>query len=154
MKALERRGFSALHIVVALTGFCYLYMEYFVTTDDPFAIVNHPWQPGLIAAHIVAAPVFAVFFGMILRSHTLPKLRRGEPVNRRTGWISLLSFSVMTVSGYLLQVAVSPVMIETWRWTHIIAGTLFVSAYGFHFGVGWRIGRAERRRRARARPAR
>lgn len=146
MKALERRGFTALHTVVAVTGFCYLYMEYFLTIDDPFAIVNHPWQPLVMAAHIVAAPVFVVFFGMILRSHTLPKIRRRERIHRRTGWTSLVSFSVMALSGYLLQVAVSPVLIATWSWTHIITGILFVAAYGVHFVLGWRIGRAQRRR--------
>ena len=146
MKALERRGFTALHTVVAVTGFCYLYMEYFLTIDDPFAIVNHPWQPLVMAAHIVAAPVLVVFFGMILRSHTLPKIRRREQIHRRTGWTSLVSFSVMTLSGYLLQVAVSPVLIATWSWTHIITGILFVAAYGVHFVLGWRIGRAQRRR--------
>ena len=150
MKALERRGFSVLHIVVAVTGFAYLYMKYFVTNDDPFAVVNHPLEPYALSAHIVAAPVLVLFFGMILRTHTLPKLRGASATNRRTGWVSLASFAAMSVSGYLLQTAVTPWLLSTWFWTHIVASVIFVTGYGIHFGIGWRIGRrARRRERAR-----
>lgn len=146
MRELERVGFNAFHIVVAASGLLYLYMKFFMQTDDPFAIVNHPWQPLVLAAHILAAPVFIVFFGMLLRSHTLVKLRRNEKVNRRTGWISLMSFSVMAMSGYLHQVASSPEWINLWWWIHIVTGVLFVIGYGVHFAVGWPIGRARRKR--------
>lgn len=150
MKALERRGFFVLHIVVAVTGFAYLYMKYFVTSDDPFAVVNHPLEPFALSAHIVAAPVFVLFFGMILRTHTLPKLRGASRTNRRTGWVSLASFAAMSVSGYLLQTTVTPWLVRTWFWTHIVAALIFVTGYGIHFGIGWRIGRqARRRERAR-----
>lgn len=152
MRALERRGFTALHVVVATTGLAYLYMKHFMTTDDPFALVNHPLQGPTLAVHIVAAPVFVVFFGMILRSHTLRKIRIGRTTNRMSGWVSVVGFAVMTISGYLIQVSAAPVLTTIWFWTHVVSGCAFVVGYGSHFVIGWPIGQRSRRR-ARARRA-
>lgn len=135
----ERWGFNTFHAVVAVTGFVYLYMKYAMTTDDPFAIVNHPWQPSMLSYHVVAAPFFVAFFGMLFRSHSFGKLRSRNPANRRTGWISLLSFSAMALSGYLIQVATTPALITFFIWTHVAASVVFVVGYGIHLVNGWRI---------------
>ena len=135
----ERWGFNAFHVIVAATGVVYLYMKYAMTTDDPFAIVNHPWQPATLSAHVVAAPFFVAFFGMLFRSHSFGKLRSRKPANRRTGWTSLLSFSAMAFSGYLIQVAATPGLIEFFIWTHVAASAVFVVGYGIHLVNGLRI---------------
>ena len=135
----ERWTFNALHAVVGVTGFVYVYMQYVLVTDDPFAIINHPWQPATLAIHVVAAPVYIAFFGMLFRSHTLRKLRVGNPANRRSGWTSIIGFSVMALSGYLIQVGTTPAFITFSIWLHIGAGTLFVVSYGVHLVNGWRI---------------
>lgn len=139
MSRWERWSFNALHAAVAVTGFAYLYMQYVLATDDPFAIINHPWQPATLAIHVVAAPVFVAFFGMLFRSHSLRKLRSRNPANRRSGWTSIIGFAVMTMSGYGLQVAVAPALITFLIWLHIGSGTLFALSYGVHLVVGWRI---------------
>jgi hypothetical protein len=135
----ERWGFNAFHAVVAATGFVYLYMKHAMTTDDPFAIVNHPWQPAMLSAHVVAAPLFIAFFGMLFRSHSFAKLRSRSPANRRTGWTSLLSFSAMALSGYLIQVATTPALITLFIWTHVAASVVFVVGYGIHLANGRRV---------------
>ena len=150
MKPIERWGFTVAHAVVALTGFTYFYMRHFISADDPFAVVNHPWQPPILAVHIVAAPAFVLLFGMLLRSHALPKLRGPRAVNRRTGWVSLVGFAATALSGYLLQVATAPAALRIGYWTHMAAGCVFALGYGWHFARGWPLGR-ERRRRHRAR---
>ena len=151
MKAVERWSFNALHVVVACTGLLYLHMKYFMTTDDPFALVNHPWQGATLAAHILAAPAFVVAFGMILRSHTLPKIRHRRRTNRLTGWISLVTFGLMTLSGYLIQTSTTATLITIWSWTHIVSGCLFVAGYSTHVLIGWPISRRLRRRARRLR---
>lgn len=138
----ERRGFNAAHGVVAVTGVVYFWMKYAMTTDDPFAIVNHPWQPTMLALHVVAAPLFVAFFGMLFRSHSFGKLRSRNPANRRTGWISLLSFAAMALSGYGIQVATTPALIAVCIWSHVAASAVFVVGYGVHLVNGWRIDRA------------
>lgn len=137
----ERWAFNTLHWVVAVTGFAYLYMQYVLATDDPFAIINHPWQPATLSIHIVAAPVFIALFGMLFRSHSLRKLRSPSPENRRSGWTSLIGFTVMALSGYAIQVAAAPALITFFVWLHIASGGLFAVFYGVHLFVGWRVNR-------------
>ena len=148
----ERWGFNAFHVIVAATGTVYLYMKYALTTDDPFAIVNHPWQPTMLSTHVVAAPFFVAFFGMLFRSHSFGKLRSRNPANRRTGWTSVLSFSAMALTGYLIQVATTPALITFFIWTHVAASVVFVVGYGVHLVNGWWIDRTPRGTVATPRP--
>ncbi len=135
----ERWGFNAFHVIVAVTGTVYLYMKYALATDDPFAIVNHPWQSTMLSAHVVAAPFFVAFFGMLFRSHSFGKLRSRNPANRRTGWTSVLSFAAMALTGYLIQVATTPDLITFFIWAHVAASVSFVVGYGIHLVNGWRL---------------
>ena len=135
----ERWGFNAFHVIVAVTGAVYLYMKYAMTTDDPFAIINHPWQPAMLSAHVVAAPFFLAFFGMLFRSHSFGKLRSRNAANRRTGWTSVISFSAMALTGYLIQVAATPALITFFIWTHVAASVVFVAGYGIHLVNGRRL---------------
>ena len=149
----ERWAFNLLHAVVAATGIAYFCMKYLMAATDPFAVVNHPWQPSMLAWHIVAAPFFVVFFGMLFRTHTLRKLLSASPRNRRTGWTSLLGFSMMALTGYLIQVASSPAWITAWIWIHVAASAVFVVGYTTHMVVGWRLGRVSAIRPGTLRPA-
>ena len=137
----ERWGFNTLHVIVGVTGFVYLYMKYMMTTDDPFAVVNHPWQSITLSLHLVAAPFFVAFFGMLFRSHSLRKILSSNPANRRTGWTSLICFSAMAVSGYFIQVVTTPPLINGFIWLHIVTSALFVVGYGIHLVLGYRISR-------------
>ena len=141
MRRWEHWSFNALHAIVAASGLAYLYMKYLLVAGDPFAVINHPWQPAVLSAHVVAAPVFVAFFGMLLRSHTLGKLTSPIPANRRSGWFALVSFSAMALSGYLLQVASSPEWIAALLWLHTGTGLLFVAGYGLHLVISWHLGR-------------
>ena len=141
----ERWGFNAFHGIVAVTGIVYFYMKYAMTTDDPFAIVNHPWQPSMLSYHVVAAPFFVAFFGMLFRSHSYAKIRSRNPANRRTGWTSLLSFSAMAFSGYLIQVASTPELVTFFIWAHVVTSVVFIVGYGSHLINGWRLDRTPRR---------
>ena len=137
----ERWAFNLLHGLVAVTGIVYFWMKYAMAPTDPFAVVNHPWQPFMLAWHIVAAPFFVVFFGMLFRTHTLRKLLSASRRNRRSGWTSLVSFSVMALTGYLIQVASSPAWITASIWAHVAASVVFVAGYTTHMVIGWRLGR-------------
>ena len=137
----EKWAFNLLHALVAATGIAYFCMKYLMAPTDPFAVVNHPWQPSMLAWHIVAAPFFVVFFGMLFRTHTLRKLLSSSPRNRRTGWASLLGFSVMALTGYLLQVASSPAWITAFIWAHVASSAVFVAGYTTHLVIGWKLER-------------
>jgi hypothetical protein len=141
MKWWEQWAFNALHGVVAVTGVGYFYMKFLVTAVDPFSVINHPWQPAMLSLHLLAAPFFIAFFGMLFRSHTLKKITSPVAGNRRSGWMSLISFSTMALSGYLLQVASTPNVVTVMLWTHITTSVVFVAGYSLHLVIGWRISR-------------
>jgi hypothetical protein len=137
----EQSAFNVLHGIVAVTGVGYFYMKYVMATTDPFAVINHPWQPATLSLHLVAGPVFIAFFGMLFRSHTLRQLVSPNAGNRRTGWISLVSFSAMALTGYLLQVASDPLWLSGLVWAHVSTSLIFVAGYGVHLVISWRLTR-------------
>ena len=139
MKRWERWSFNALNLVVAVTGFAYAYMKYLLASDDPFAVINHAWQPSMLAAHVLVAPFLILLFGIVLRSHILKKLLSRHRPNRRTGWTSLVSFAAMALSGYLLQVASSPAWLSLLVVLHIVTSVVFVVGYGAHLVIAWRL---------------
>ncbi len=114
-------------------------MKYFLASDDPFAVVNHPWQSSMLSLHVVAAPFVILLFGIVLRSHIIKKLVSNSRPDRRTGWISLVSFSMMALSGYLLQVATSSAWLNALVVFHIATSIVFVVGYGAHLVIGWRL---------------
>ncbi|GIS97805.1 MAG: hypothetical protein CM1200mP25_0420 [Acidobacteriota bacterium] len=66
--------------------------------------MNHPWKSSMFS-HTRFRPHFSsLFFGMLFRSHSFRKILSANPANRRTGWTSLISFSVMAVSAYAIRV--------------------------------------------------
>ena len=138
MKRWERYSFNAAAALVAITGFVYLWMEYGMKTDDPFAVVNHPWQPHVLGLHVLAAPVLLVVFGIVFNSHIGRKLR-SYGANRRTGMTALITFALMTVSGYLLQVVTTPVLRNVCLVAHIASGTIFAVSYTIHLVIGLRM---------------
>jgi hypothetical protein len=137
----ERWGFNVFHLIVALSGVVYFCMKYLMVTDDPFAVVNHPWESMMLSLHVIAAPFFVAFFGMLFRSHSLRKILSPNPDNRRTGWTSLISFSAMAISGYFIQVAATPTLVSVSIWTHVLTSTVFLIGYTVHLVIGYRINR-------------
>ena len=146
MKWWERWAFHVFHLLVSVSGTAYFVMKWLLETDDPFALVNHAWQPAMLAAHVVAAPFLVASFGMVFRSHAARKVAVSEPKHRRSGWVSLLGFAVMAVSGYLIQVGTAPWFLSAAIWVHVASSAVFVAGYAVHLVLGWRarpaVGRA------------
>ena len=140
MKRWERWTFNTLALLVAVTGFAYLWMKYAATTDDPFAVVNHPWQPAMLSLHVLASPIFLLLFGIILNSHVMKKLRASSVPNRKTGLTSLVTFAAMVATGYLLQVTSSESALRALVVVHVGSGTIFTIAYAIHLVVSARLG--------------
>ena len=124
-----------LHLAVALTtitGAVFAYMRYFMTTEDEFAVANHPLQPHLLSAHVVVAPLLLFLLGWTFSNHMLPKYRFGNGANRKTGMASMLLIAPMTISAYLLQIATHEALREAMAIAHWISSAVFVIAYAVH----------------------
>lgn len=146
MKRWERWTFNGLALAVAATGFVYLWMKYVMHTDDPFAVVNHPWQAAMLDLHLVASPGFVLMFGIVFNSHVMKKLRATRLPNRRSGYVSLGTFAAMVISGYLLQVSWSEAWLRALVVLHVGAGALFSVAYGAHLVISATLARRQQTR--------
>lgn len=141
MKRWERWSLNGLSLVVAATGFAYFWMKYLIAPQDPFAVVNHPWQSAMLNLHVVASPVLILIFGIVFNSHVMKKLRVPRLPNRRSGYVSLATFATMVFSGYLLQVTSSEWWLQTLVAVHVASGALFTLAYGAHLVITVRLAR-------------
>lgn len=147
MKTWERWTFGLLTMGVAATGAAYFWMKYLVVSDDPFAVVNHPWQGAMLAAHVVLAPGLILMFGILLNGHVLRKLGARNMPNRRSGLVSFWTFAVMTVSGYLLQVVTADAWLRALIALHVASGTVFSVVYGAHLIISVQLARVQAARR-------
>lgn len=145
MKPWERRTLGLLTLLVTATGLAYFWMKYLMEAEDPFSVVNHPWQPLMLDLHILFSPVLIFVFGIVFASHIGKKLRNGTRPGRRTGLVSLFSLPVMILSGYGLQVASGELLPRFLLVCHLASGSLFATAYLIHFIVSWRWSRRARR---------
>lgn len=120
-------------ILTGATGLGYACMKYLLKSSDPFSVVNHPWQPLLLSAHVLAAPALLFALGLITREHIVgkyrdPKARRGRKTGILMAWILL----PMASTGYGLQVLTSRGPRQIMGWAHLGIGTLFLLLYGAH----------------------
>lgn len=143
MKRWERWTFGVLVLASSMTGLVYFWMKYLLVSDDPFAVVNHPWQAAMVAAHIVVSPPLILMFGIILNSHILKKLRATAVPNRKSGLFSLGTFFVMVASGYLLQVETGEGTLQALVAIHVTSGILFSVVYALHLVINVRVARAQ-----------
>jgi len=141
VKRWERWSFNLLALAVAATGFVYLWMKYAMTSDDPFAVVNHPLQGLMLNLHVIASPAFILIFGIVFNSHVMKKLRAPRMPNRKTGLLSLGTFAAMVTSGYLLQVTSSEGWLQVHVMVHVAASAIFTVAYGVHLVISFRVAR-------------
>lgn len=129
----EKALLLAASLLTGATGLVFAWMKHVMRGDDPYAVVNHPWQPHVLALHVLAAPLLLFAFGLIARDHIVgrwrdPRARRG----RRTGMLAAGILLPMIASGYLIQVLTS----RSWRswlgWLHLGAGVVYLLLLAGH----------------------
>jgi len=131
-------------------------MKYLLKGSDPFSVVHHPWQPGILTLHVLVVPLLVFALGLIAKDHVMAKLldRRPQP-GRRSGIGTMALAAPMVVSGYLVQVLTGPSPRRLVAWSHIVAAAVFSAAYVAHLlrgGPGRRSGVKRRRRQPRRPP--
>ena len=151
MTRFERIMVNLSTLITGLSGIVYAIMKYLLRSDDPFAVINHPWQPAMLDLHVLAGPVMVFGLGLIAQDHILGQMRRpGSSRGRGSGILALASVLPMIATGYLIQVASG----ESWRKAcvviHLATGGVYLVAFAVHLYVAWRM----TGRRPRASPAR
>jgi hypothetical protein len=138
-----------LTILLAGSGIAYFVMKYLTTTDDPFAVVNHPLQPVMLDLHVFAAPLLVFLFGLMFESHIQKKLQSSGRSNRRSGILAAVTFGTMTLSGYALQITAIETLSRAALVLHLVSSGVFALSYGVHQVVNFRIWRARLRSESR-----
>jgi uncharacterized membrane protein YidH (DUF202 family) len=118
--------------LVSASGIVYGAMKYFLSGSNPDSRLGHPWQPAVLAAHVLAAPVAVFAMGLLLVGHALARLKRGEPEGRKTGlWLTAVGMPLV-FSGYLVQVFTGEALRKGTGWIHAALGLLFALAFLMH----------------------
>jgi hypothetical protein len=126
-------------ILTAGSGALYAWMKYLMKPQDPLSVVNHPWQPGLLAAHVLAAPLLLFGIGLITREHIFGRFQDPRARKRRlSGTTVALAAAPMVASGYLLQVLTAAPARRAAGLIHLALGVAFVTAYSLHAALGRR----------------
>ncbi|HSR66788.1 MAG TPA: hypothetical protein VLU25_02510 [Acidobacteriota bacterium] len=136
MKGLYNWSLHLLTTGVSATGLVYFWMKYLLENDDPFSLVNHPWQNLMLHGHVLLSPLLIFAFGVFFSGHVMRKLRNNRRQGRRSGLISLFTFPVMAISGYALQVLTSETALQAALIIHLASGGLFIVIYAAHLVVG------------------
>ena len=77
MNRFERWAVWSTSIATLVTGVVYLWMKYLLVSADPFAVVNHPWQPLVLKLHILVSPLLVFSIGLVSLRHVWRHLRSG-----------------------------------------------------------------------------
>ena len=119
-------------LLVGGTGLVYAWMVYLVHPSDPYAVVNHPWQPQVQHLHILAAPLLVFAAGLIWRRHVWAGWKKGGRDRLKSGVSLGLTLAPMVISGYLLQTAVEESWRRAWVVVHLVASGLWLAVYLVH----------------------
>jgi hypothetical protein len=141
----ERWAVWSTSVATFVTGVIYLWMKYLVVSDDPLAVVNHPWQPALLKAHILVAPLLVFSIGLVAVRHVWRHFRSETRDGRRSGLLTVLVLGPMIVSGYLIQTVTEEGWLRAMALFHIAVGLIYgVALLAHQFGAGGRKARAAR----------
>lgn len=156
MTPFERWAVWSTSVATFVTGVIYLGMKYLLVSDDPLAIVNHPWQPAVLKLHILVAPLLIFSMGLVALRHVWRHFHSKMREGRRSGVLTVAALGPMVVSGYLLQTMTGEGWLRAMAIVHIGLGLLYGLALLAHqFAAGGKEARAirgeERRLRKRRR---
>ena len=123
-----------------LTGLALAWVKHVTLSRDPFSVMNSPWQPFLLASHVLVVPALLFAVGLITREHILgryrdSKARRG----RKTGIVLAWVLPPLVASGYGIQVLTSRSARDLTGWLHLSIGIIFLAVYGVHALGGQRV---------------
>lgn len=119
-------------VLTGLTGVVYWWMENMMEPVSEFAVINHPWQPWVLKAHIIAAPLLVFGVGLIAMDHIWKHFRLGIRAGKRSGTTTMWVLAPMVVSGYLIQAVTSPGWLTALAWTHLVTGLVFLVGLAVH----------------------
>jgi len=128
-------------VAVTATGLIYIWMKHLLDPTDPFAVVNHPWQPAMLKLHILTAPLLVFGLGLVAVRHVAAHLAAGTRWGRRSGLSAVLSATPLILTGYLIQALTDERWLAVMGWAHIGLGVVFAAGLVVHQVMVRRVGK-------------
>lgn len=145
MTTFERWAVWSTSVATLVTGSIYLVMKYLMTSGDPLAVINHPWQPYILKLHILVAPLLVFSVGVVTLRHVWRHVKAKTQAGRRSGLITAVVLGPMIMTGYLIQAITHQGWLQAMASAHIGTGLVFGAALLAHqFAAGGKEARAER----------
>lgn len=155
MSAFERWAVWTTSVATFITGVIYLWLKYLLVNDDPLAVANHPWQPVVLKAHILVAPLLVFSIGLVAVRHVWRHLQSGIREGRRSGVLTVVVLGPMILSGYLIQALTDEVWLKALAISHIGLGIAYGAGLLAHqYTAGGRKARTTRSEERRLRKRR
>ncbi len=155
MSRFEKILLHASVLLAALSGGVLFWMKHLLASRDPFSVVHHPWQPAVLAAHVLVVPLLVFALGLITRDHIVGRFLDGSArPGRRSGIGAILLALSMIASGYLLQVLTGADARRLMALVHAACGGAFTIAYIAHVLLSGPLRGTVRGPRGRARSGR
>jgi len=145
VRRLEKWSVWITSLLTLATGVGYFVTKYLFTTSDPFAVVNHPWQPFFLKAHILVSPLLLLALGAVAVDHVWKHFATGVRLSRRTALVTAISVLPMVLTGYLVQVLTGEGWVRAMAISHIAFGTIYGIGLVLHSWIVRRALRGERR---------
>lgn len=117
-------------LTMMTTGIAWLLFENFVEVETEFGPSHHPAQKWILTVHGLVAVAFVFLFGMTYVLHVQKNLQNQE--RKKSGWMNLIFWSLMIVSGYALLYVSSDFVREYLAYFHWILGISSVLVFFFH----------------------
>ncbi len=118
-----------------LTGLVYWWMKNRMEPVTEWAAINHPLQPWVLKAHILAAPILVFAVGLIASDHISRQVRNGRTRGRRSGLVAVWFLAPMILSGYLIQTVTHQGWLTFLAWTHLVTGIVYLAGLGAHQSI-------------------
>jgi len=132
MSRLQRWLLWSSSIATGVTGIIYWWMKHMLEPLEPWAAINHPLQPWILKAHILAAPVLVFAVGLVATEHIWRHLRGPVCAGRRSGLLTTAVFVPMVGTGYLIQAVTGDGWLTALAWGHLAAGASWLVGVTLH----------------------
>jgi uncharacterized membrane protein len=139
MRKSDRKLTHFSNYLVSIVGIAYWLVKTFATRQTEFGPMSHPIQPYFQYAHILTVPLLVFTIGVIFHTHIYLKIKNDDHANWVSGYSLIITFIIMTMSGYFLQTAIIGANRKICIWVHLVSSAIWVLAYLFHHIKGRKI---------------
>jgi hypothetical protein len=128
----EMRLLSIATLLAGGTGLILHVMKDWMEPVDPFSVINHPWQPWVLKAHLLAVPFMIFAVGLVFSSHAARRYRNGVREGRGSGLGLLVLFAPLVLSGVAIQILTGEGSRRAMVWLHLGTGLGYLAFFVGH----------------------